>query len=59
VFASTTAMARSGAEAVVVDVAVTVTEALALGVHALADKGFLLLIVALLGLLILVQSADA
>jgi hypothetical protein len=57
VFASTTAVARSSAESVVVDVGVL--EALALGVHALAGEGFLLLAVALFGLLFLVQYATA
>jgi hypothetical protein len=58
VVASTTVAASSGAvEVVVVDVAVA--EALVLGVHALAGKGFLLLAVALLGLLFLVPSTAA
>jgi hypothetical protein len=52
VFVTTTIAAHSGAEVVVVDVAVA--EALALGVHALAGEGFPLLVVALLGLLFLV-----
>jgi hypothetical protein len=51
--ASTTVVMSSGvAEAVVVDV--VVVKALTLGVHALADKGFLLLTAALLGLLFFV-----
>jgi hypothetical protein len=51
--ASTTVVMSSGvAEAVVVDV--VVAKALALGVHALTGKGFLLLTTALLGLLFLV-----
>jgi hypothetical protein len=54
---STTIVALSGTEAVVVDVAVT--EVLALRVHALAGDGFLLLITALVGLLFLVQSVAA
>jgi hypothetical protein len=57
VVASTTIVSRSGAEAVVVGVAVA--KALALGVHALASEGFLVLTVALLGLLFLVQSDAA
>jgi hypothetical protein len=56
-FISTTTATRSGAEVVVVDV--DVMEALALGVHALAGEGFLLLTAALPGLLFLVQSAIA
>jgi hypothetical protein len=56
-FISTTTATRSGAEVVVVDV--DVMEALALGVHALAGEGFLLLTTALPGLLFLVQSAVA
>jgi hypothetical protein len=55
VLASTTTVAHSGVEAVVVHVAVV--EVLVVGVHALAGEGFLLLIAALLGLLFLVQSA--
>jgi hypothetical protein len=54
VFVSTTVVALSGAEVVVVDAAAA--EALALRVHALAGEGFLLLAAALLGLLFLVQS---
>jgi hypothetical protein len=55
--ASTTIVVRSGVEAVVVDVAVA--KALALGVHALADEGFILIAVALHGLLSLVHSTVA
>jgi hypothetical protein len=55
--ASTTTVVRSSVEVVVVDVAVA--KALALGVHALADKGFILIVVALLGLLFLVHSTAA
>jgi hypothetical protein len=44
---STTAVARSSVEAVVVDA--TVVEALALGIHALAGEGFLLLVALCLG----------
>jgi hypothetical protein len=54
VLASTTAVARSGVKAIVVDVAVA--KALALRIHALASEGFLLLTATLLGLLFLVQS---
>jgi hypothetical protein len=57
VFTSTDALARSGAVVVVVDV--VVAKALVLGVHALASEGFLLLVVALLGLLFLIQSTAA
>jgi hypothetical protein len=57
VVASTTVVASSGVvEALVVDV--DVVEALVLGVHALASEGFLLLVVALIGLLFLVRSAS-
>jgi hypothetical protein len=54
VFTSTAALAHSGAVVVVVDVAIA--KALILGVHALASEGFLLLVVALIGLLFLIQS---
>jgi hypothetical protein len=57
VFVSTTVVALSGVEVVVVDAAAV--EALALRVHALAGEGFLLLAAALLGLLFLVQSTTA
>jgi uncharacterized membrane protein len=54
VFVSTTDVALSGMEVVVVDVAMV--EALASRVHALVGKCFLLLVAALLVLLFLVQS---
>jgi hypothetical protein len=57
VLSSTTVVACSGAEAVVVGV--TAAKALALGVHALAGEGFLLLAIALLGLLFLIQTVVA
>jgi hypothetical protein len=50
VFASTTAVACSGAEVVVVDVAVA--EALALGAHALAGEVFQLLATTAVGYVI-------
>jgi hypothetical protein len=50
-------VAHSSAEVVVVDVGVA--DVLALGVHALAVEGFLLLVAALLGLLFLVQFGTA
>jgi uncharacterized membrane protein len=56
-FVSTTAVVLSGAEAAVV--VATIVEAFSLTVHALAGEGFLLLTIALLGLLFLVQSATA
>jgi hypothetical protein len=59
VFASTTAVACSGAEVVVVDVDVGVAKVLAWGVHALVGEGFLLLAAALLVLLFLVQFVVA
>jgi hypothetical protein len=51
VLASTIVVAHSGAEAV------AMAKSLALRVHALAGEDFLLLAIALLGLLFLVQSA--
>jgi hypothetical protein len=57
VLSSTTVVACSGAEAVVVGVAAV--KAIALGVHALADEGFLLLATTLLGLLFLIQTIVA
>jgi hypothetical protein len=57
VFASTTVVARSGAEAVVVDVGVA--EVFTLGVHALVGGGFLLCMATLLGFPFLIQSAAA
>jgi hypothetical protein len=54
-FVSTTAVVLSGAEAAMV--VATIVEAFSLTVHALAGEGFLLLAIALLGLLFLVQSA--
>jgi hypothetical protein len=54
---STTVVVHSIGEVVGVDV--VAMEALALRVHTLASEGFLLLIVALLGLLFLIQSAAA
>jgi hypothetical protein len=57
VLASTTTVAHSGAEAVVVGVAAA--KGLALGVHSLAGEGFLLLATTLLGLFFRVQSTTA
>jgi hypothetical protein len=57
VFVSTTATVLSSAEAAVVVAAVA--NALELRVPALAGEGALLLVVALLGLLFLIQSAAA